>query len=323
MKQYDAFYQRLIEAGMSHWLETLPAVLSDWHQNRRHGELKKWEKLVSQLPMVTPSHIDITNSVSIFASDSGTPELKAMEPLLKQLTPWRKGPFHVLGTDIDTEWRSDWKWDRVAPHISDLKGRKVLDIGCGSGYHLWRMKGAGADLVVGVDPGQLFMMQFRAIQRYMPTEIARDVEFLPLGIEHLQPTRAFDTVFTMGVLYHRRSPFEFLQQCIDQLKPGGELILETLVVDGDENTVLVPGERYAQMPNVWFIPSSAALCHWLSRLGLRDIQVVDETVTSLEEQRRTEWMQGQSLADFLDPNDRTKTIEGYPAPKRAVIKAKN
>lgn len=320
MKQFDAFYQRLIEAGMSHWLETLPAALNDWAQNRKHGELRKWEKLVSQLPEVTAESVDIEHSVTL-KTKSNDPKIKAVEPLLKQLAPWRKGPFHVLGTDIDTEWRSDWKWDRVAPHIANLAGRKVLDIGCGSGYHMWRMKGAGANLVVGVDPGQLFMMQFQAIKRFMPENIARDVEYLPLGIEHLQPIKAFDTVFTMGVLYHRREPFAFLQQCADQLRSGGELVLETLVVDGDENTVLVPGERYAQMPNVWFIPSSKALCHWLSRLGLKDIRVVDETVTQLEEQRSTEWMQGQSLADFLDPNDRSKTVEGYSAPKRAVVVA--
>ena len=44
----------------------------------------------------------------------------------------------------------------------------------------------------------------------------------------------------MGVLYHRASPFDCLLQLKNQLTKGGELILETLVVDGDENTVLVP-----------------------------------------------------------------------------------
>ena len=45
-------------------------------------------------------------------------------------------------------------------------------------------------------------------------------------------------------------------------------------------------------------------------------------VTSLDEQRRTDWMTSESLAEFLDPNDRSKTIEGYPAPLRAVLTAK-
>lgn len=320
MYDFQPFYARLIESGLGHWLETLPAHMRQWQQHQQHGELKKWQRSVAQLPKLRPSSIDISSQVRIGeASDANDGEQARIKGLLSQLMPWRKGPFELFGVTIDTEWRSDWKWDRVQPHIADLSGRRVLDIGCGSGYHLWRMKGAGADVVVGIDPTQLFMTQFQAIKRYMPTQIARDVELLPLGIEQLQPLAAFDTVFTMGVLYHRRSPIDFLQQCIDQLSKGGQLVLETLVVDGDEQQVLVPGERYAQMGNVWFIPSTAALCHWLERLGMQDIRVVDENVTSLEEQRRTEWMQGQSLADFLDPSDRSLTVEGYPAPKRAVV----
>ncbi|WP_113908209.1 tRNA 5-methoxyuridine(34)/uridine 5-oxyacetic acid(34) synthase CmoB [Aliidiomarina celeris] len=320
MTEFHSFYARLTESGLGHWLETLPAAVQRWHSEQRHGELHKWQRIVDQLPDLTPSSFDLTRQVRIGEANDAKPGERArIQGLLKQLTPWRKGPFELFGVHIDTEWRSDWKWDRVQPHIANLEGRRVLDIGCGSGYHLWRMKGAGASLVVGVDPSQLFMMQFRAIQRYLPESIARDVELLPLGVEHLQKVEAFDTVFTMGVLYHRRSPIDFLQQCIDQLAPGGELVLETLVIDGDEQQVLVPGDRYAQMPNVWFIPSSKALCHWLERLGMKNIRVVDENVTSLQEQRATEWMQGQSLADFLDPQNSNRTREGFPAPKRAVV----
>jgi tRNA (mo5U34)-methyltransferase len=113
----------------------------------------------------------------------------------------------------------------------------------------------------------------------------------------------------------------FLTQLKDQLRKGGELVLETLVVDGDENTVLMAGERYAQMRNVWFLPSTAALTVWLSRLGFENIRVVDVNHTTLDEQRSTPWMDTQSLKDFLDPEDITRTIEGYPAPQRAVIVA--
>lgn len=320
MKEYLPFFARLTETPLAHWLETLPAQLRQWHDANRHGEYKKWERVIGQLPQLTAASYDLETQVSIGSAEEVTDaDTARMNGLLRQLSPWRKGPFELFGVHIDTEWRSDWKWDRVLPHISALKGRTVLDIGCGSGYHLWRMKGAGASLAVGIDPGQLFMMQFRAVRRFLPESIARDVELLPLGIEQMPQLKAFDTVFTMGVLYHRRSPIDFLQQCIDQLRPGGELVLETLVVDGDENTVLVPGERYAQMPNVWFIPSTAALKHWLERLGMKQVRVVDENITTTDEQRATEWMQGQSLADFLHPTDDALSVEGYPRPKRAVL----
>jgi tRNA (mo5U34)-methyltransferase len=232
------------------------------------------------------------------------------------MMPWRKGPFNLHGINIDTEWRSDWKWDRLLPHISDLTNRTVLDIGCGSGYHLWRMRGAGAEFVVGIDPSDLFLSQFQAIKHFNPDP---KVHLLPLGVEQLPELNAFDTVFSMGVLYHRRSPIDFLSQLKAQLKPGGELILETLVVEGDVNTVLVPTDRYAKMRNVWFIPSTEALVLWMQRVGFKNVRVVDNDHTSLDEQRKTDWMTTESLADFLDPNDPNKTIEGYPAPLRAII----
>ncbi|CAI8156027.1 MAG: tRNA U34 carboxymethyltransferase [Pseudidiomarina mangrovi] len=233
--------------------------------------------------------------------------------------PWRKGPFHLHGVTIDTEWRSDFKWQRVAPHVGDLSGQQVMDVGCGSGYHLWRMLEAGAEQVWGIDPGQLFVAQFLAVRHFMPAELAARVHLFPLGIDDLPPLARLDTLFSMGVLYHRRSPIDFLQQLHGLLKPGGRLVLETLVVEGDQQTVLVPGQTYGKMRNVWFIPSTEALLHWLQRCRFKNAHVVDESLTSVDEQRRTAWMEGQSLADFLDPNDHRKTIEGYPAPRRAVI----
>ncbi len=207
----------------------------------------------------------------------------------------------------------------MLPHISSLAGRTVLDVGCGSGYHMWRMLGAGARLVVGIDPMQLFLCQFEAVRKLLGND--QRAHLLPLGIEQLPELKAFDTVFSMGVLYHRRSPLDHLFQLKNQLVSGGELVLETLVVEGDDQQVLVPGERYAQMRNVYFIPSTGALKNWLEKCGFVDVKIVDYSVTSTGEQRRTDWMTSESLAEFLDPNDPGKTIEGYPAPLRAVLVA--
>jgi tRNA (mo5U34)-methyltransferase len=178
------------------------------------------------------------------------------------------------------------------------------------------MRGAGAKFVVGIDPTQLFFMQFNAVKHFAQDD---NVHLLPLGVEDLPELKAFDTVFAMGVLYHRKSPIDFLYQLKAQLAKGGELVLETLVVDGDINTVLVPGERYAKMRNVWFLPSCDAMVAWMERCGFKNIKVVNTDVTALNEQRKTDWIDTESLEDFLDPNDPSKTIEGYPAPKRAIF----
>src|SRR5574339_1065926 len=126
-----------------------------------------------------------------------------------------------------------------------------------------------------------------------------------------QNSRAFDTIFSMGVLYHRRSPFDHLTDLRGALRSGGELVLETLVIEGGEHSVLVPEGRYAKMKNVWFLPSPQTLMSWLHRAGFRNVRVIEVTATTGEEQRTTDWMRFESLLDYLDPNDHTKTIEGY------------
>ncbi|MCW8108135.1 tRNA 5-methoxyuridine(34)/uridine 5-oxyacetic acid(34) synthase CmoB [Alteromonas ponticola] len=312
-------YQSLLNTPLAHWLQTLPAQIEQWQRNDLHGEFYKWCKLLQKIPQTHPSIIELSDSVRVGKAEDITEyQQKQITGLLKQFMPWRKGPFFIHDIHIDTEWRSDWKWDRVSPHISSLKDRFVLDVGCGSGYHMWRMLGSGAKGVYGIDPTQLFLIQFHAIQQFIKNE---HIHFLPLGIEQMQPLNAFDTVFSMGVLYHRRDPINFLSQLKQQLRKGGELVLETLVVEGDEKTVMMAGERYAQMRNVWFLPSIDALKVWLSRLGFVNIKAVDVNTTSLDEQRSTEWMTNNSLKDFLDPDDLSKTIEGAPAPKRAVLVA--
>ncbi len=315
---FNSFYQKIATNRLSHWLNTLPAQLTHWHENNLHGEYKHWQKTLDALPSVEgKATTDLINTVTVGElGDLNQGEFKRLENLMKKFKPWRKGPYHIHGLHIDTEWRSDFKWDRLAHHISDLSNRYVLDIGCGSGYHLWRMRGSGAKFVVGVDPTQLFLMQFNAVKHFVGDE---QVHLLPLGIEQLPELKAFDTVFSMGVLYHRKSPIDFLYQLKAQLVKGGELVLETLIVDGDENTVLVPGERYAKMRNVWFLPSEKAMCAWLERCGFSHVRVVNTDITTLDEQRKTDWIDTESLQDFLDPKDNSKTIEGYPAPKRAIF----
>ncbi|KAB0559266.1 tRNA 5-methoxyuridine(34)/uridine 5-oxyacetic acid(34) synthase CmoB [Pantoea stewartii] len=319
MIDFGRFYQQIAVGPLAKWLEVLPAQISEWQRENLHGHFRDWYKSLEYLPQLEPQRLDLLHSVSADRDDISDRHRQGIEKLLRNLMPWRKGPYSLYGTEINTEWRSDWKWDRVLPHISSLAGRTVLDVGCGSGYHMWRMIGAGAHLVVGIDPMQLFLCQFEAVHKLLNDD--RRAHLLPLGIEQLPVLQAFDTVFSMGVLYHRRSPLDHLMQLKNQLVSGGELVLETLVIEGDVNQVLVPGERYAQMRNVYFIPSAEALKSWLEKCGFVDVRIVDFAVTTTDEQRRTDWMTSESLAEFLDPADSSKTVEGYPAPLRAVLVA--
>ena len=319
MIDFRPFYQQIATGPLSAWLETLPLQLKQW-EKQTHGDYAKWAKLIDFLPHLEADHIELKSAVRserICPLSDG--QKQRITYLLKQLIPWRKGPYDLHGIYIDCEWRSDFKWQRVLPHLAPLQDRLILDVGCGSGYHMWRMLGEGAQMVVGIDPTELFLCQFEAVRKLLNDD--RRANLIPLGIEQMQPLGVFDTVFSMGVLYHRKSPLDHLSQLKNQLRKGGELVLETLVVDGDVNTTLVPADRYAKMKNVYFIPSVECLINWLQKTGFNNVRCVDVALTSLQEQRKTEWLENESLIDFLDPQDQGKTIEGYPAPKRAVILA--
>ncbi len=310
------------------WLANLPKWLSDIKDKNRYAHAPAYLSAVENLPKTAVQQVDLTADAIRIEAPFSASQSRQATALLRQLMPWRKGPFHIGSSDnpvvIDTEWRSDWKWQRIAAHIGTLEGRYVLDVGGGSGYHGWRMTGAGAKQVMVIDPSCLFYHQFMAIRHFVGDFDRYRTHYIPVGLEELpassdQGNQLFDTVFCMGVLYHRQSPFEHLYQLKNQLIKGGQLVLETLVVEGNANTVLVPHNRYAQMNNVYFIPSVAALIGWLEKVGFHAVQCIDLNVTSTEEQRATEWMTYQSLQDFLDPSDGRKTIEGYPAPMRATL----
>lgn len=319
MIDYTAFLASLADGPLAKWRHPISEGLQQRFDSLQHGDLERWQASLNKLPSLDEVEADLVNGVTLRSRRPLDAKAQTtLEEGLRGLHPWRKGPFDLFGVHIDTEWHSDWKWQRVAPHI-DLRGRRVLDIGCGNGYYMWRMWQAGASTVIGVDPNLLFLNQFEAVKRYLPNA---PVWQLPFTLEALpEPSNAFDTVFSMGVLYHRRAPIDHLLQLKACLRPGGELVLETLIIEGDEQQCLLPEDRYAQMRNVWFLPSVAMLERFLARAGFSDIRCVDLNRTSVEEQRSTDWMRFQSLPDFLQPGDASKTIEGHPAPLRATLVA--
>ncbi|MEI4220148.1 MAG: tRNA 5-methoxyuridine(34)/uridine 5-oxyacetic acid(34) synthase CmoB [Candidatus Dasytiphilus stammeri] len=321
MINFTSFFQDIICSPLlNRWLETLPALLASFQRQKYPGIVKKWSNSVQKLPLIIPEKLNLKEGISASSQLINPDQRNKIENLLKHLTPWRKGPFYLYGINIDSEWRSDFKWNRLFKHISSLNNRMVLDVGCGNGYYLWRTLGAGAKLAVGIDPSKLFYFQFEAIKKLIGNK--KFVHLLPIEIDQLPPLAVFDTVFSMGILYHRRSPLDHLHNLKNQLTAGGELILETLVLPNDIPQVLFPVDRYANMRNVWFIPSPKTIKIWLHRCGFKNIRVVDLQITTVNEQRRTKWANIYSLSDFLDPQDNSKTVEGYPAPLRAIILAK-
>ncbi len=236
----------------------------------------------------------------------------------KKLIPWRKGPFNLFGLEIDSEWQSNIKYNLIKPFFN-LKDKVVADIGCNNGYYMFRMLEEKPKRLIGFDPNPLTMLQFDFINHFVKS----DIIYEKLGVEHLEIyNHKFDFIFMLGVLYHRPDPVGCLKSLAKGLNNNGEILIDTFMINGEEEVALTPNGRYSKIPNIYFIPTIMALKNWLNRAGFDKIEVLAITKTTSVEQRKTAWSFEQSLEDFLDKEDSTKTIEGYPAPKRVYVKAR-
>jgi len=276
---------------------------------------RRFFEALTQSPRLTnPRFSNHDGTVTIVGDND---PVAAVAATAERLIPWRKGPFCVGGVDIDAEWRSDIKWDRLGDVDGWIRHRRVLDIGCNSGYYMFRMLDHDPKIVVGVDPSDLFFFQFNWLYQWVSHRV---VSFLPLRIESISGWRHwFDTVFSMGILYHQRSPIDALRHWRELIKPHGRLILETLIIDDPGDFSITPRSAYAKMANVFFLPTLTCLTTWAHRAGFRTIDVIDISRTTAHEQRKTPWVNTETLSDFLDPSNPLNTIEGYPAPTRALL----
>ena len=275
------------------------------------------QKAISSLPDLHTERVILGDTIEIDFLNTSSKDEDIILETAKLMKPWRKGPFRISKTFIDSEWQSFVKYNMLEPYF-DLKDKVVGDIGCNNGYYLFRMLEHNPKKLVGFDPSALAYSQFRFVNHFLKSDIRYEL----LGIEHVsQYEHKFDLLFCLGVLYHRSDPVSALKSLYKGLNPCGELILDTFMIDGEEEVCLTPRDRYSKIPNIYFIPTVNALKNWCYRAGFDDIEILAVKKTDLNEQRKTEWIDSQSLNDFIDPNDENRTVEGYPAPKRVYIKA--
>ena len=291
------------------------------YQCREWKNVKPWYDEILKISQIKRNSLDLDYGDWFSVGkreDLSQEEFDIIENAAKKLIPWRKGPFNIFGLEIDSEWQSNIKYNLIRPYFN-LKDKVVADIGCNNGYYMFRMLEDKPKRLVGFDPSPLTLHQFEFINHFVKSEIIYEM----LGVEHLEYyNHKFDFIFMLGVLYHRSDPVGTLKSLAKGLNSKGEILIDTFMIDGEDEICLTPNQRYSKIPNIYFIPTVNALKNWCIRAGFEDFQVLATTITTSEEQRKTKWSFEQSLEDFLDPNDKTKTVEGYPAPKRVYIKAR-
>jgi len=279
--------------------------------------IKPYQEAIHALPEHSNVEVVLGDRVELQIKDLSEKEAEQIKLTALLMKPWRKGPFEINALFIDSEWQSQIKYNLLEPHF-DIKDKIVGDIGCNNGYYLFRMLSQEPKKLIGFDPSAIYYSQFQFINHYVRSEIVYEL----LGVEHVEFYEyKFDTLFCLGVLYHRSDPVAMLKSLFKGLNKGGELILDTFMIDGEGEMCLTPKDRYSKIPNIYFVPTVNALKNWCYRAGFETVEVLETMVTESNEQRKTEWIDTQSLEDFLDPSDPTKTVEGYPAPKRVYIKA--
>jgi len=300
------------------------AALSLQHQQRLAQNKKgflRFREPYESLAGIRATDMDFDqDAVRIGGADQlGEEEQAKVYEVMRSFMPWRKGPFDVFGIEIDAEWRSERKWNRVKEALPDLKDKVIADIGCNNGYYMFRTAAHQPKAVLGFEPYIQHYYCFKTLNRLAGQE---NLFIEPFGVEDigLFPS-SFDVIFLMGIIYHRISPIEMLREIKEAMKPGGVLILESQAIPGEQPVALFPESRYAKVPGTYFVPTAACLKNWLTRVGFKDVEVFASHPMSNKEQRKTDWMVFESYDDFIDPENSDLTVEGYPAPHRVYVRA--
>ena len=166
----------------------------------------RWEA-IRGLPKINDVQIKIGDSIEIILNNLSLEDEKYIYDTAKLIQPWRKGPFQISTTFIDSEWQSFIKYNLIKPYF-DLKDKIVGDIGCNNGYYLFRMLKEKPKKLVGFDPLALYKMQFDFINHFVKSEIVYEL----LGVEHLEfYEQKFDTsLYGMWKGYDKKNKIDLL-----------------------------------------------------------------------------------------------------------------
>jgi 2-polyprenyl-3-methyl-5-hydroxy-6-metoxy-1,4-benzoquinol methylase len=134
-------------------------------------------------------------------------------------------PFHELVKEMERPDRGWWqKPEEVLTMIRPLKGKKVVDIGCGTGYFSFRLVDSGA-VVVAADIDDRFLGYVDSVKQ------ARNISSKYLQTRKVQPDdpmlekREADVVMIVNTYHHLENRVEYLKKVKAGLKKTGYVVI--------------------------------------------------------------------------------------------------
>ena len=121
--------------------------------------------------------------------------------------------------------RLDWIERLLGP--GGVKGKRVLDVGCGGGILAEAMARRGAAQVLGID---LALKPLKVAQLHALEAGVENIDYREVAVEALAAERpaAFDVVTCMEMLEHVPDPASVVRACAALVKPGGQVFFSTL-----------------------------------------------------------------------------------------------
>ena len=121
--------------------------------------------------------------------------------------------------------RLDWIERQLG--AGGVRGKQVLDVGCGGGILAEAMARRGAAAVLGID---LATKPLKVAQLHALEAGIENLEYREVAVEALAASQpaGFDTVTCMEMLEHVPDPASVVRACSALVKPGGQVFFSTL-----------------------------------------------------------------------------------------------
>lgn len=138
------------------------------------------------------------------------------------------------------------EWHELKNMLPDFRNKRVLDLGCGFGWHCRYAAENGARLVVGIDISQKMLSVAKSKTQY------ENIKYIRMAIEDIDfPKESFDVVISSLALHYVESFEDVLARVYKCLSKGGDFVFSV------EHPIFT-----AQGPQDWYYDDKGNILHW-------------------------------------------------------------